>query len=255
MQIKIIILSLIAVFSQTTFSQCVAVNVQNVSNFTPLAIDSLLESDGLRNGPDYKGATLFYPINTDKNLKSIVLVPGYLATEKSIKYWAKHFASRGFICMTIETNKLGENPSMRASALIDGMETLRQENEKIASPLHQKIDKENIAAGGWYMGGGGAQLAAKIENRIKAVFVSWKHSPQSANDMVEWYGRLKLLNGGEEFQNVSEVGAGYYRLTEANIAIITAKYSNIDYILTANEKLDFPILFKSSKHILYAVKK
>jgi len=92
-------------------------------------------------------------------------------------------------------------------------------------------------------------------NAERAAFVSWKHSPQSANDMVEWYDRLKLLNGGHDFQNVSEVGAGYYGLTEADISMITAKYSNIDYMLTANDKLDFPILFKSSKHILYAVKK
>jgi len=197
MQIKIIVLSLIAAFSQSVFSQCAAITVQAVANFTPLAIDSLLESDGLRNGPDYKGATLFYPSNANKNLTSIVLIPGYLATEKSIKDWAKYFASRGFICMTIGTNQLGDNPSLRASALIDGMETLRQENERTASPLYQKIDKENIAVGGWSMGGGGAQLAAKIENRIKAVFAiaPWLGRDVSLPSDLEHTAPVLILSG------------------------------------------------------------
>jgi hypothetical protein len=49
------------------------------------------------------------------------------------------------------------------------METIRQENNRENSPLYQKIDTNNIAVGGWSMGGGGAQLAAKIDPRIKAV--------------------------------------------------------------------------------------
>lgn len=90
-------------------------------------------------------------------------------------------------------------------------------------------------------------------NAERPIFVSWKHSPQSANDMVEWYDRLKLLNCGKEFQNMWEVRENYHSLTEADISVITDKYSDIDYFLTANERLNFPILFKSSKHVLYEV--
>ena len=71
--------------------------------------------------------------------------------------------------MTIGTNSLTDFPSVRANALIDGMETIRQENSRQSSPLYQKIDTNNIAVGGWSMGGGGAQLAAKMDPRIKAV--------------------------------------------------------------------------------------
>jgi dienelactone hydrolase len=108
-------------------------------------------------------------MNGNSNFKSIVLVPGFQATQSSITNWAKYLASRGFICLTIGTNSLFDNPYLRAAALIDGMETIRQENNRMSSPVYQKIDTGNIAVGGWSMGGGGAQLAAKLEPRIKAV--------------------------------------------------------------------------------------
>jgi hypothetical protein len=91
-------------------------------------------------------------------------------------------------------------------------------------------------------------------NAERSIFVSWKHSPQNANDMVAWYNRLKLLNCGKEFKNLREVRNHYYTLTEANISVITEKYSDIDYFLTTNERLNFPILFKSSTHTLYKVR-
>ena len=140
-----------------------------MSNFTPFAFDSIVESNGLRNGPNYDGATLFFPVNENTNYKSIVFVPGDSAEQESVKRWARYLASRGFISMTIGTNSLTDFPSVRANALIDGMETIRQENSRQSSPLYQKIDTNNIAVGGWSMGGGGAQLAAKMDPRIKAV--------------------------------------------------------------------------------------
>ena len=160
---------LIFVCIQNAWSQCDAVTVESVSNFTPFAFDSIVESNGLRNGPNYDGATLFFPLNENTNYKSIVLVPGYKAEQESVKRWARYLASRGFISMTIGTNSLTDFPSVRANALIDGMETIRQENSRQSSPLYQKIDTNNIAVGGWSMGGGGAQLAAKMDPRIKAV--------------------------------------------------------------------------------------
>jgi len=170
MKSRLILILLLAILFKNTFSQCPSVTVANISNFIPLSIDSLKESDGLRNGPSYNGATLFYPLNSLDNYKSIVLVPGYYATQKSVVLWAKYFASRGFICMTIGTNSLNELPNQRATALLDAMETIRQENRRIASPLRNKLDTFNIAVGGWSMGGGGAQFAAAMDSRVKAVF-------------------------------------------------------------------------------------
>ena len=152
-----------------TISQCEAVSVELTTNFSPFQISSIIESDGLRNGDDYKDATLYFPINNTENLKSIILVPGYQATQSSVALWAEYLAKRGIVSMTIGTNSLNDLPAIRADALIDAMETIREENERVSSPLYHKIDINNIAVGGWSMGGGGAQLAAKIDSSIKAV--------------------------------------------------------------------------------------
>jgi hypothetical protein len=169
MKIKGAFSILMFLWIQNGVSQCNAVTVQSVTNFTPFVLDSIVESEGLRNGAKYDDATLFFPVNGSTNYKSIVFVPGYTAEQESVKGWARYLASRGFVSMTIGTNSLNDFPSVRAEALIDGMETIRQENNRQSSPLYQKIDVNNIAVGGWSMGGGGAQLAAKIDPRIKAV--------------------------------------------------------------------------------------
>ena len=152
-----------------TISQCEDISVQLTTNFSPFEISSIIESEGLRNGDDYKDATLYFPINNTENLKSIILVPGYQATQSSVALWAEYLAKRGIVSMTIGTNSLNDLPAIRADALIDAMETIREENERVSSPLYHKIDINNIAVGGWSMGGGGAQLAAKIDSSIKAV--------------------------------------------------------------------------------------
>lgn len=152
-----------------TNAQCNGKTVNAISTFAPLAIDSIVESAGLRNGPDYNGATIYFPTGSGV-YKSIVLVPGFTATQSSIAPWARFFASRGYVCMTIGTNSLIDLPDIRAKALIDAMETIREENLRSTSPLFSKLDTNNIAVGGWSMGGGGAQLAAVLEPRIKVVF-------------------------------------------------------------------------------------
>jgi hypothetical protein len=89
-------------------------------------------------------------------------------------------------------------------------------------------------------------------NYDRAMFVSWKHSPQNANDMVEWYNRLKLLNQGEDFQNLSQIVRGYNNLSEKDVISIAKAYPNIGYFLTpSNRNLMFPVLYRSDKNILY----
>ena len=169
MKVKVLFVILAVVVSQYGYSQCKSITVDRISNYSPVSIDSLYEADGLRNGDDYDGATLYYPAKRKKNLKSIVLVPGYKATERSVSMWARYFAQRGYVTMTIGTNILTDSPALRAKALVDGMKTIRAENKRKESPLFKKLDTESIAVAGWSMGGGGAQLAAKLDGSIKAV--------------------------------------------------------------------------------------
>ncbi len=179
------------------FAQCEAVTVESVSNYTHLAIDSLYEADGLRNGDDYDGATLYYPAQGKRKLKSIVLVPGYKATQRSVSMWAKYLAQRGYVTMTIGTNKLTDSPALRAKALIDGMETIRAENKRRGSPLFKKIDTKNIAVGGWSMGGGGAQLAAKMDSNIKAVIAiaPWLYPRNFKDSDLEHTVPILIISG------------------------------------------------------------
>ena len=53
---------------------CDSLQMQSLVNIGPLQISEINESMGLRNGTDYNGATIYYPINQN-NLSSIVLVP------------------------------------------------------------------------------------------------------------------------------------------------------------------------------------
>ena len=59
----------------------------------PYDVAWIYESDGLRNGPYYLGATLYYPINTPEHLASIVIVPGLGMPESTMQDWGPFFAS------------------------------------------------------------------------------------------------------------------------------------------------------------------
>ena len=114
----------------------------------PYDVDWIYESDGLRNGPYYLGATLYYPINALEPLASIVIVPGWGMPESSIQNWGPFFASWGIIAMTIGTNNPSTDwPEDRAEALLDAIETIRQENNRIDSPVNGRIDL-NVVPGG-----------------------------------------------------------------------------------------------------------
>lgn len=132
-------------------------------------VQQLVEENGLRNGPEYSGATIFYPSNATPPYASIVIVTGYQAYQSHIKKWGPYLAARGIVTMTIGTNGLEDWTDKRALALLDAVETLRFENTRTGSPLFGKIDLARFAVGGWSMGGGGAELAAVKDTTLKAV--------------------------------------------------------------------------------------
>jgi len=135
----------------------------------PYTVQMLSEIDGLRDGPDYAGATVYYPMDAEPPFASIVIVPGFEYDVSAIQEWGPFYASHGIVAMTIGTNDESDNPDVRAIALLDAIETLRQENARTGSPLMGQLDIERFAASGWSMGGGGAQLAAVLEPSLKAV--------------------------------------------------------------------------------------
>ena len=156
----------------------------------PFDVERVRERDGLRNGPGYRGATIYHPVRKvaadgestpepPAQSAGVVLVPGFMGPERSMSRWGPFLASHGYAVMTIGTNGLSDNPDARGAALVDGMVTLRAENERPDSPLFGRIDPDRIAVGGWSMGGGGAQVAATLDPSIKAVLAlcPWKPRP------------------------------------------------------------------------------
>ena len=161
-------------FCQTN-SDCSDVTISSATVNGVYTVNSYLESDGIRDGADYYGSTIYYPQNTAGLLPSIIIIPGYLNPELSIQAWGSFLASHGIVCMTIGTNSIFDEVMDRKKALQDALISLKAEQVRINSPLFNNLDTNLIALGGWSMGGGGAQLVAVEDPSIKAIlaFCPW----------------------------------------------------------------------------------
>ena len=111
-------------------------------------VSSYLESDGIRDGNDYYGSTIYYPENTSGLLPSIIIIPGYANPELSIQAWGSFLASHGIVCMTIGTNSIWDEVIERKIALQDALISLKAENNRTNSSLFNKLDTNLIALGG-----------------------------------------------------------------------------------------------------------
>lgn len=166
---------LVLLFIATSFlpndiiAQCEDVTLESLTIPGPFEVATLTEADGIRNGPDYLGATIYYPTNAEPPFASIAIVPGFTALPSSVEAWGPFYASHGIVTIIIGTNSVFDFPEARAIALLDALETMRQENFRNTSPLEDKLDINKFAVSGWSMGGGGAQRAAVLDNTIKGV--------------------------------------------------------------------------------------
>lgn len=166
------------------FAQCEGITVESLTNPGPYEVATLTEADGIRNGPDYQGATIYYPTNATPPFMSIAIVPGFTALPSSVEAWGPFYASHGIVAIIIGTNSPFDFPEARALALSDALETIRQENIRNTSPLENKLDIEKLAVSGWSMGGGGAQRAAVLDSTVKGVVAlcPWLTNPSLNHD-------------------------------------------------------------------------
>ena len=162
---------------------CGNISLNDISNPGPYNYATMDQNDGLRNGPDYGNATVYYPTNASPPFASVAIVPGFFATQSSVEAWGPFLASHGIVSIIIDTNSLFDQPSARADGLLDALETMRQENNRTASPLFDDLDTDQFAVMGWSMGGGGAQLAAVLDPNLKAVIAlcPWLNNPSSSD--------------------------------------------------------------------------
>ena len=140
------------------------------TNYGPYQFNSFNESDGLLGSDSYLGSTVFYPIDSQPPYSSIVIVPGAFSSEQTLHQWGTYYASHGFIAMTIGINDyFNDDMSDLAFSLLDAIEVLKQENNRLDSPILNKVNLYNFATSGWSIGGGAAQYAATVDSSLKAV--------------------------------------------------------------------------------------
>ncbi len=136
----------------------------------PYDYATITESQGLRNGPDYRDGIVYYPIGGEVPYKSIVLTPGFGGGSSSMSSWAQFFASHGFLAMTIGPNdEINDSHQQRGEGLLDGIESIKQENIRSGSPLYGLIDENSFSVSGYSMGGGASHNAAMMDGSLDAV--------------------------------------------------------------------------------------
>ncbi len=171
-------------FTNAISAQCEGITVESLTNPGPFDVATLTEADGIRNGPDYASATIYYPVNGAPPYASIAIVPGFTALPSSVQEWGPFYASHGIVTIIIGTNSLIDFPEARAIALVDALETIREENTRVSSPLEGALNLDQLAVSGWSMGGGGAQRAAVLDNTIAGVVAlcPYLNNPQLNHD-------------------------------------------------------------------------
>jgi predicted esterase len=159
---------------------CDSLLLQSITNPGQFTVNNFDENSGILNGSYFDGSTIYYPENTGNVLlPSIVMVPGFMNTELTIQNWGSFFASYGIVTMTIGTNSLTDGHIERRDALLDAIVSLKNENQRLTSPLYSRIDTSSIAVGGFSKGGGGAQLVPALYPNIKAIvsLYPWLENP------------------------------------------------------------------------------
>ena len=129
----------------------------------PYEFATITESDGMRNGPDYRDGVLYYPLNGNPPYKNVVLSPGFGGNSASMSSWGAFYASHGFVAMTVGPNdEINDSHYQRGEGLIDSTQTIIEENSRIGSPVYGLIDVDSFTVSGYSMGGGASHDAALI---------------------------------------------------------------------------------------------
>ena len=150
----------------------------------PYSVSSISESDGLRNGPDYNEGVVYYPLDVEGQLPTIIIIPGFSNYVWQIESWGPYLASYGIVTMFVNVNNIFHTHEYRSAALLDGLTTIREENFRDESPLFSSLNLEKLAVGGYSMGGGGAQLAAQVDTSINAVVALSAHLNNSSSSLL-----------------------------------------------------------------------
>jgi hypothetical protein len=91
----------------------------------------------------------------------------------------------------------------------------------------------------------------------RARVVSFKHSPQSEKDILEWHGRLLDITDSQSidkmgFSSQRVLRRRYCRLSDDAVDRLVEKYS-IQYIVfkRCKARLDYPVVYRDARHTVY----
>lgn len=166
----------------------------------PFDVETL--GNGLRDGPEYGTQTLHVPVGAEPPFAGVVIVPGFVSPESSIRAWGPFLASHGIVTLTIGTNSGGDPPEARALALLDAIETLEAEHTRAGSPLQGAMALDRFAVMGWSMGGGGTLIAANEHPELRAAIglAAWSPGVRFTDNQVPTLllaGSADILAGGQ----------------------------------------------------------
>jgi hypothetical protein len=94
----------------------------------------------------------------------------------------------------------------------------------------------------------------------RAMFVSWKSSPQSGAAILEWFKRILLSNGnfdlvkGNSESSIREIRINFYKLDETQIRQIADEYGINYYVGFADQNLTFQRVYSDSVYAVYEIK-
>jgi len=157
---------------------------------------------GLRDGPDYGTQTLYVPEGAAPPFAAVAIVPGYEELESTIQAWGPFLASHGIVALTLGTNVPSDGAEERASALLDGLETIKAEDSRAGSPLAGKLARDRLGVMGWSMGGAGTLIAAETTPSLKAAIAmaAWSPGDEFSDDEVPtllFAGSADEVSGGQ----------------------------------------------------------
>jgi dienelactone hydrolase len=132
----------------------------------PYKVESYVE--GIKDGPAFLAATIYYPVDAEPPFAGIVACPGFTALQDSVAPWGPFLASHGIVLMTIDTNTTGDSVDQRQEALLDALSSLKAEQSRSGSPIMGKLDMTRFGLMGWSMGGGGTWLNANSHPELKS---------------------------------------------------------------------------------------
>lgn len=127
--------------------------------------------------PEFSAATIYFPANKGEDFPGIAISPGFVESQENMSWWGSHLASHGYAVLTLDTNELRDDPSLRADALMAAVGVLRNEGERMGGTLRGKIINDRMAIMGHSMGGGGTLIAANAHSaELKAAipFTPWQ---------------------------------------------------------------------------------